>query len=65
MFKKLRNIARTGAAGVIIHGIIRLYCTTFRLKVENEAEWFFFADGISSFLPEFAFLKNIKNINLP
>ena len=39
MFKKLRNIARTGAAGVIIHGIIRLYCATFRLKVENEAEW--------------------------
>jgi lysophospholipid acyltransferase (LPLAT)-like uncharacterized protein len=39
MFKKLRNIARTGTAGVIIHGIIRLYCATFRLKVENEAEW--------------------------
>ena len=39
MFKKLRNIAKTRFAGVIIHWIIRLYCATFRLKVENEAQW--------------------------
>ncbi len=39
MFKKLRNIARTGAAGAIIYWIVRLYCATFRLKVENEAQW--------------------------
>ncbi|MCX5848037.1 MAG: lysophospholipid acyltransferase family protein [Deltaproteobacteria bacterium] len=39
MFKKLRKIAKTRPAGVIIHWIIRLYCATFRLKVENEAEW--------------------------
>ena len=40
MFKKLRRIAKTRFAGIIIHGIIRLYCATFRLKVENEAQWF-------------------------
>ena len=39
MFKKLRNIARTGTAGAIIYWIVRLYCATFRLKVENEAQW--------------------------
>ena len=40
MFKKMRRIAKTRFAGIIIHGIIRLYCATFRLKVENEAQWF-------------------------
>jgi lysophospholipid acyltransferase (LPLAT)-like uncharacterized protein len=39
MFKKLRNIARTRLAGAIIYRIVRLYCSTFRLKIENEAEW--------------------------
>ncbi len=39
MFKKLRKIAKTRFAGVVIHWMIRLYCATFRLKVENEDEW--------------------------
>jgi len=39
MFKKLRKIAKTKPAGIVIHWIIRLYCATFRLKVENETEW--------------------------
>jgi lysophospholipid acyltransferase (LPLAT)-like uncharacterized protein len=39
MFKKLRNIARTRLAGAIIYRIARLYCATFRLKIENETEW--------------------------
>jgi len=39
MFKKLRKIAKTRFAGIIIHGIIRLYSATFRLKVENEPQW--------------------------
>jgi hypothetical protein len=38
MFKKLRYIARTKVAGVIIYRILRLYCATLRLKVENEDE---------------------------
>ena len=74
MFKKMRNIAKTRSAGAVIYWIVRLYCATFRLKVENEtngsiiwnkAEGFFFAGGISSFLPGFAFLKNIENISPP
>jgi len=40
MFKKLRNIAKTRFAGAIIYWIARLYCETFRLKIENETEWF-------------------------
>lgn len=39
MFKKLRRLAKTRFAGIIIHGIVSLYCATFRLKVENEAQW--------------------------
>jgi len=39
MFKKLRNIARTRFGGAIIYWIVRQYCATFRLKVENEAQW--------------------------
>jgi len=39
VFKKLRNIAKTRPAGVIIYWIIRLYSATFRLKIENEAQW--------------------------
>jgi lysophospholipid acyltransferase (LPLAT)-like uncharacterized protein len=39
MFKKLRNIARTRIAGTFIYWLARLYCSTFRLKIENESEW--------------------------
>jgi lysophospholipid acyltransferase (LPLAT)-like uncharacterized protein len=39
VFEKLRNIAKTRLAGVIIYWIIRLYSATFRLKIENEAQW--------------------------
>ena len=39
MFKKLRNVARTRFAGAILYWIVRLYCVTLRLKVENENEW--------------------------
>jgi lysophospholipid acyltransferase (LPLAT)-like uncharacterized protein len=39
MFKKLRNIARTRFGGAFIYWIVRMYCATFRLKVENEAQW--------------------------
>ena len=39
MLKKMRNIARTGFGGAVIYWIVRLYCATFRLKVENETEW--------------------------
>jgi lysophospholipid acyltransferase (LPLAT)-like uncharacterized protein len=39
MFKKLRNIARTRLAGATIYWMVRLYCATFRLKIENETEW--------------------------
>lgn len=39
MFKKMRTIARTKPAGLIFYWIIRLYCGTFRLKIENENEW--------------------------
>lgn len=38
MFKKLRNIAKTRFAGAFIYGVARLYCATFRLKIENENE---------------------------
>jgi len=40
MFKELRKIAKTKPAGIILYGIIRLYCVTLRLKIENEEEWF-------------------------
>jgi lysophospholipid acyltransferase (LPLAT)-like uncharacterized protein len=40
MFKKLRNIAKTRPAGAVIYWIVRLYCLTLRLKIENEDEWF-------------------------
>jgi hypothetical protein len=40
MFKELRKIAKTKPAGIIIYGIIRLYCATLRIKIENEEEWF-------------------------
>ena len=39
MFKKLRKFAKTRFAGAILYWIVRLYCATFRLKIENEAEW--------------------------
>jgi hypothetical protein len=40
MFKKLRKFAKTRFAGALLYWIVRLYCSTFRLKIENEAEWF-------------------------
>ena len=40
MFKKLRKIAKTRLAGLILYGIISLYCATLRIKIENEEEWF-------------------------
>jgi lysophospholipid acyltransferase (LPLAT)-like uncharacterized protein len=40
MFKKLRKIAKTRPAGAVIYWIVRLYCATLRLKLENENEWF-------------------------
>jgi hypothetical protein len=36
MFKKLRNVARTRFAGAVLYRIVRLYCVTLRLKIENE-----------------------------
>jgi lysophospholipid acyltransferase (LPLAT)-like uncharacterized protein len=39
MFKKLRKLARTRFAGALLYWAVRLYCSTFRLKIENEAEW--------------------------
>jgi lysophospholipid acyltransferase (LPLAT)-like uncharacterized protein len=39
MFKKLRKFAKTRFAGALLYWIVRLYCATFRLKIENEAEW--------------------------
>jgi len=39
MFKDLRGIAATKPAGFIFYWIIRLYCATFRVKIENEEEW--------------------------
>jgi lysophospholipid acyltransferase (LPLAT)-like uncharacterized protein len=39
MFKKVRQLARTKLAGTMIYGAVRLYSMTFRLKVENEAQW--------------------------
>ncbi|MBN1363599.1 MAG: lysophospholipid acyltransferase family protein [Syntrophaceae bacterium] len=39
MFKKLRNIARTRTAGTFIYWLVRFYCSTFRLKIENESSW--------------------------
>jgi lysophospholipid acyltransferase (LPLAT)-like uncharacterized protein len=44
MFKKLRRIAKTKPAGAVIYWLIRLYCATFRLKVENEAQWLDYLD---------------------
>ena len=46
MFKKLRRIAKTKPAGAVIYWLVRLYCATFRLKIENEAQWFsYFEQG--------------------
>ena len=39
MFKKLRKIATTRIAGTFLYVMIRLYSATFRVKMENEAEW--------------------------
>lgn len=40
MFKKLRELAKTKFAGALLYWAVWLYCATFRLKIENEAEWF-------------------------
>jgi lysophospholipid acyltransferase (LPLAT)-like uncharacterized protein len=45
MFKKLRKIARTKPAGAVIYWIVRLYCATLRLKIENEDEWFSYLEN--------------------
>jgi len=39
MFKKLRNIARTKWGGVILYWLLRVYCASVRVKIENEKEW--------------------------
>ncbi|KUG24668.1 putative lipoprotein [hydrocarbon metagenome] len=39
MFKKLRKIAKTKTAGIVLYWIARLYCATLRVKIENESEW--------------------------
>jgi len=39
MFKKLRRLAKTKPAGVIIYWIARLCCATCRMKIENEGQW--------------------------
>jgi len=39
MFKRLRDAAETVTAGKMIFRLVRLYCSTFRLTIENESEW--------------------------
>lgn len=39
MFKKLRRIATIKLGGNILYYLVRIYSATFRMKVENEAEW--------------------------
>lgn len=39
MFKKLRNIARTKFGGIVLYWLLRMYCASVRLKIENENEW--------------------------
>jgi lysophospholipid acyltransferase (LPLAT)-like uncharacterized protein len=39
MLKKVREIAQTKIVGAVLYWAIRLYSATFRLKIENEAEW--------------------------
>jgi lysophospholipid acyltransferase (LPLAT)-like uncharacterized protein len=39
MFKKLRKIAAVKLGGSLVYYLVRMYSATFRLKVENEAEW--------------------------
>lgn len=39
MFKKLRKIATVKLGGSVIYYLAVLYAATFRVKVENEAEW--------------------------
>jgi len=39
MFKKLRKIATTRIFGIFLYWVIRFYSATFRLKIENEAQW--------------------------
>ena len=40
MIKKIRTLAKTKPAGFILYWIVRLYCATLRLKIENEDAWF-------------------------
>jgi hypothetical protein len=39
MFKKLRNIAIKNIANAVIYRIVRVYCSTLRIKVINESPW--------------------------
>lgn len=39
MFKKLRRIATVKLGGSLVYYLALLYSITFRLKVENDAEW--------------------------
>ncbi|PKN19848.1 MAG: hypothetical protein CVU71_05635 [Deltaproteobacteria bacterium HGW-Deltaproteobacteria-6] len=39
MFKKLRRLAAVKFGGSIFYYFVRMYAATFRLKLENEAEW--------------------------
>jgi hypothetical protein len=45
MFKKMRKLAKTKPAGFILYWIVRLYCATLRLKIENEEEWFSYLEN--------------------
>jgi lysophospholipid acyltransferase (LPLAT)-like uncharacterized protein len=39
MFKKLRKLATTKPAGMIIYWLVRSYCATLRFKIVNEEPW--------------------------
>lgn len=39
MFEQLRKLAKTKLVGKILCAIVHLYCSTFRLTVENEKKW--------------------------
>ena len=39
MLKRLRDVAETVTAGKMIFRLVRFYCSTFRLTIENEFEW--------------------------
>ena len=41
----MRKLAKTKPAGFILYWIVRLYCATLRLKIENEEEWFSYLEN--------------------